>query len=217
MSSTKRKCFSIEEKSVIIQRLEAGESNGTLAKEFGVSHSTISTIKKNKVKIEHLFNANVLKPKRVRASTQEQVGEALLQWFKLQRDRGIPVNGPMLQRKADFFAKQLNIGNFNCSASWINRFKVRHNIVAGKIAGESLSVQQSDVNEWLTKVWPSLRAQFSNDEIFNADEMGLFYKLTPDKTLKFKGEKCTGGKLSKERITVMVAANMSGTVKKKNC
>lgn len=62
---------------------------------------------------------------------------------------------------------------------------------------------------------PTLRAQFSDDEIFNADETGLFYKLTPDKTLKLKGEKCTGGKLSKERITVMVAANMSGTAKKK--
>ncbi|XP_045541632.1 tigger transposable element-derived protein 4-like [Papilio machaon] len=37
----------------------------------------------------------------------------------------------------------------------------------------------------------------------------------PDKTLKFKGDNCSGGKLSKDRITVMVAANMSGTEKKK--
>lgn len=211
----KRKSFSIEEKSFILQRLEAGESNVTIAKELGVNHSTISTIKKNKHKIEPLFNANVLKPKRVRESSQEQVDVALLQWFKLQRNRGIPVNGPMLQEKASCFAKDLNILNFNCSASWISRFKTRHNIVAGKIAGESLSVEQSDVTEWLTKVWPNLRAKFSDDNIFNADETGLFYKLTPDKTLKFKGEKCSGGKLSKDRITVMVAANMNGTIKKK--
>ena len=74
---------------------------------------------------------------------------------------------------------------------WINRFKVRHNIISGKIAGESLSVQQSDVIDWLEKVWPTLRAQFRDDEIFNADETRLFYKLTPYKTLKFKEEKCT--------------------------
>ncbi|XP_063896995.1 tigger transposable element-derived protein 4-like [Helicoverpa armigera] len=215
MSSVKRKCFTIEEKSAILHRLEAGESNATLAKEFGVSHSTISTIKKNKDKIEPLFNANVLKCKRIRTSTHEQVDKALLQWFKLQRDRGIPINGPLLQEKANFFARQLDIQNFTCSMSWINRFKVRHNIVGGKIAGECLSVHQSDVTDWLEKVWPTLRAQFTDDEIFNADETGLFYKLTPDKTLKFRGEKCKGGKLSKERITVMVAANMSGTVKKK--
>lgn len=32
---------------------------------------------------------------------------------------------------------------------------------------------------------------------------------------KFIGEKCTGGKLSKERIILILAANMSGTFKKK--
>lgn len=107
-----------------------------------------------------MFNANVLKPKRVRVSSQGKVEEALLQWFKLQRNRGISINEPMLQEKANFFANDLNIPNFDCSASWINRFKTRHNIVAGKIAGESLSVEQSDVTEWLAIVWPNLRARF---------------------------------------------------------
>ncbi|CAH0730542.1 unnamed protein product, partial [Brenthis ino] len=125
MSSVKRKCFTIEEKSAILHRLEAGESNATLAKKFGVSHSTISTIKKNKYKIEPLFNANVLKCKRVRTSTHEQLDKALLQWFKLQRDRGTPLNGPLLQEKANFFARQLDMQNFICSMSWINRFKTQ--------------------------------------------------------------------------------------------
>jgi hypothetical protein len=39
--------------------------------------------------------------------------------------------------------------------------------------------------------------------------------LTPDRTLKFKGEKCVGGKLSKDRITVLVCANSDGTEKRK--
>ncbi|GBL87492.1 hypothetical protein AVEN_118415-1 [Araneus ventricosus] len=50
---------------------------------------------------------------------------------------------------------------------------------------------------------------------FNADETGLFYKLTPNKTLNFKGEKCVGGKLSKVRITILVCSNMNGSEKKK--
>lgn len=152
MASSKRKSFSIEEKSVIIQRLEAGESNGTIAKEFGVNRSTISTIKKNKHKIELLLNANVLKRKRVRVSSQKQIESAILQWFILQRNQGKPVNGPMLRKKANFFAKELNIANFNCSASWINRFKNRHNIGARKIDGDSLWIQPSDVIECQSKV-----------------------------------------------------------------
>ncbi|XP_056645814.1 tigger transposable element-derived protein 6-like [Diorhabda sublineata] len=57
---------------------------------------------------------------------------------------------------------------------------------------------------------------YSDSDVFNADETGLFYKLTPDRTLHFKGEKCSNGKLSKERITVLVAANMSGSEKRKH-
>ncbi|XP_062127463.1 tigger transposable element-derived protein 4-like [Drosophila sulfurigaster albostrigata] len=208
--SSKRKCFSVEKKMEIIQRLEAGERNVTLAKEYGVCHTTIATINKNKEKIKTLFNNNFLKTKRVRASTQDQVDKALLQWYIMQRSQGITLSGPQLQEKANFFAKQFQIEHFNCSASWISRFKVRHNI-GGTISEESLSVQKS---EWLTKVWPILRKDFNDEEIFSAAETGLFYKLTPDKTLQFKGEKCTEGKLSKERITVLVAANMSGNLKK---
>lgn len=73
-------------------RLEAGELNVTIAKEF------------------------------------QQVDLALLQRFKLQRYWGIPVNLPM---SGKFFAKELNILNFDCSPRWINRFKIRHNFVGG--------------------------------------------------------------------------------------
>jgi hypothetical protein len=47
-----------------------------------------------------------------------------------------------------------------------------------------------------------VREGFAANYIFNADETGIFFRLTPDRTLKFKGEKCVSGKLSKDRITV---------------
>lgn len=37
--------------------------------------------------------------------------------------------------------------------------------------------------------------------------------MLPNKTMKFKGEQCVGGKMSKDRITILVAANMTGTEK----
>jgi len=36
--------------------------------------------------------------------------------------------------------------------------------------------------------------------LFNADEIGIFYKMIPDKIIKFKGVKCTESKLSKKHI-----------------
>lgn len=53
---------------------------------------------------------------------------------------------------------------------------------------------------------------YKPNDIFKADETG-FFKCLPDKTLAFKGDKCFGGKHSKERATVTVGANMTGTEK----
>ena len=58
-----------------------------------------------------------------------------------------------------------------------------------------------------------LLCEFNPKEIFNADETGFFFRLLPDKNLDFKGSDCHGGKCIKNRLTVVVCANMSGTVK----
>ena len=38
-------------------------------------------------------------------------------------------------------------------------------------------------------------------DIYNANEFGLFYQCVPNKTYQLRSEKCSGGKLSKVRIT----------------
>lgn len=215
MSQKKRKVFSIEEKSHVIWRLENGESNSEIAKECGVSHSTISTIWRNRDKIKVLFENNSLKLKRARTSEHKVLDDSLLTWFKHQRANNVPISGPILQQKANDFALLMGKENFQCSSSWVQRFRARHNIVAGKVSGEAAGVPEGVSEEWLSHKGPALCEGYTPEEIFNADETGLFYNLTPDKTLKFKGEECKGGKLSKTRITVMVAANMTGSCKRK--
>lgn len=41
---------------------------------------------------------------------------------------------------------------------------------------------------------------FDPKDIYNGDEIGLFFRALPTKSLALKGEKCTGGKISKERL-----------------
>jgi hypothetical protein len=40
--------------------------------------------------------------------------------------------------------------------------------------------------------------------------LALFWKLLPENTLAFKNEKAAGGKKSKDRVTVLVGASMTG-------
>ena len=55
---------------------------------------------------------------------------------------------------------------------------------------------------------PKLMERYDPHDVFNADEAGLFWRMLPDKTMAMKGDKCQGGKKSKECITLLVGANM---------
>lgn len=65
--------------------------------------------------------------------------------------------------------------------------------------------------------WKDMLVEMIGDtddkDVFNVDKTGLFYKCTSDKTMTFKKETCSGGQRSKERITVLVGANMDGSEK----
>lgn len=51
---------------------------------------------------------------------------------------------------------------------------------------------------------------FRSEDIFNADECGLFFKALPNRTLAIKGDKCKSGKQSKVRISILLAASATG-------
>lgn len=82
-----------------------------------------------------------------------------------------------------------------------------------QICGEAESVNNDDVIAWTEKILPDLLKDYSPTDVFNADEFGLFFKLMPDKSLVFKHEQCHGGKLSKERLSVLACTNATGTEK----
>lgn len=89
---------------------------------------------------------------------------------------------------------------------------IQNSPTAGYIAQEAKGSDDPVIERSLSTLdaWYS-RAWYEPDDIYNADETALFFKSLPDKTFTFKGEKCHGGKQSKERLTLLQCANMSGT------
>ena len=216
--SCKRNALSIADKLKILKKFDSRGRSETLknvADSLKIPKTTLQTIVKNREKIEaSAVNSNVMR-KKSKCAKYEDMEEILIEWIGQARHGNIPLSGPIIQQKALEIMQSFKIEDFTASTGWLNRFNKRYGIVYKQICGESESVNEEDVNVWLNNILPNYLKRYDPKNIFNVDEFGLFYKLTPNKSFTLKHEKCHGGKLSKERITVLVGSNMDGSDKLK--
>ena len=183
------------------------------ASQFGIPPSTLSTLLKDKDKIRSSQVAGRSKRKRNRDASRQDVDAALFQWFTAVREQSVPISGETLKVKAEEFSKELGEPDWACSSGWLSRWKDRHNIAYRSVSGESASVNTAICDDWKERTLKPVLRRYDPNDVFNADETGLFWRLLPDKTHAFRGELCTGVRRSKERVTVLVCANMTGTEK----
>ncbi|XP_053555651.1 tigger transposable element-derived protein 4-like [Bombina bombina] len=169
---------------------------------------------KNKEKImEEWLAGNGEVKRKAKATGNEDLNKLLWEWFVAARSKNLPISGPILQTQALALAKELGKTDFKASNGWLESFKRRHCIVWNEICGEAKDVDQETVSQWEEKL-KMLKEPYATKDIYNGDETGLFFRLLPSKTLAVKREKCTGGKLSKERLTVFLCGNMDGRLEK---
>ena len=58
-----------------------------------------------------------------------------------------------------------------------------------------------------------LISDYTPDEIYNVDETGIYYKALRNKTLCLAKEKISGFKENKDRLTLLLCSNMTGSHK----
>ncbi|CAH1967063.1 unnamed protein product [Acanthoscelides obtectus] len=199
--------------------MKKGESAQSLSVVYGVGKSTISDIKKQSSAI--LTSASKLdcdagcsKRKTMKRSANECLDEALFTWFSQKRSSGQPINGPLVCEKALDFNKKLGGDpKFSASQGWLDKFKSRHGIRQLDIQGEKLSADSSSASGFVTRFSEILREDgYDLELVYNADESGLCWKSLPSKTPASKREvSAPGYKSSKDRVTVMVCANATGS------
>ncbi|UYV67566.1 hypothetical protein LAZ67_5001237 [Cordylochernes scorpioides] len=200
------KTLTLAEKIAAIKEIEMGiKKKSDIAKDFGIPRNTLSTYLKNKEKI-------LRSESELREPGNPDLDKCVLKWFKQARDKKIPVSGHLIRSKAEQFATEMGKPDFKASSGWLDGFKERNKISFKTICGESGAVNLQVAEQWKNNLRELIQDKDARD-VFNVDETGLFFKCTPDKTLAFKHEKCHGGKLSKERVTLLVGANMDGSEK----
>ena len=93
--------------------------------------------------------------------------------------------------RARQLAKSLNVENFKFSSGWFTNFKRRYNLTMATSSGESSKVDQEEVDNWQAK-YKSTILSYDPQNVFNADETGMFYRMQPQQTYNILGEKCFG-------------------------
>lgn len=201
----KRIRLSLKEKISIIER-SATQSIDQLVKSSGASLTTIYDILQRKNELTNMWletqNANI--KNKVRKAPNDSINTEVYNWFIAARSKGIPVSGCILQETAKEIASKLNVTGFKASNGWLESFKTRHLLTFNALCGELNDVNQSIVDDWKQKL-PEIIAGYE------MKETALFFRAIPSKSLQLKGEKCSGGKLSKERLSVLLCAFWDGT------
>ena len=154
---------------------------------------------------------------RIKKATQNASnwGRALLQtwikhWLLVVRNRDAAVSALVFKTKATEFAEKLNVENFKASHGWLDRWKKQFNMSFKTVSGESNACTDEMIAPWEQTTLPTILYKYYINQIFNAEEFGLFFCAQPNKSLHWKNEKCIGGKHSKLHLTRLTAVNKVG-------
>ena len=121
-----------------------------IAEIFKCGRTQVQAILKAKESIIADFETNApASRKRSRGTRYQDVDDAVYEWYRLARERLVPVSGPMLQAEALLLAKELGNESFKASNGWLQSFKQRHNIVQLVVSGESGDVREDTVEAWM--------------------------------------------------------------------
>lgn len=98
------------------------------------------------------------------------------------------------------------------SKGWFERFKNRHSLHNIKLQGEAARADINAAKEYHGQILKIIEeVNFKPEQVFNADETGLFWKKMPKRTFLSKEEKIAPGfKAAKDRLTLLFCSNAAG-------
>ena len=112
-----------------------------------------------------------------------ELDKALQIWTSQAVAEGIPLTDMILQQKGLEFARMLGVeSQLKCANGWVYRFKQRNGLQKVNFSGEANSAPLETLPEERTRL-RSLSAKYNKEDIYNADETGLFFRMEPNQTL----------------------------------
>jgi len=146
----KRNDLSLEEKQKMLKLFdeEKGCSQRFLASKYNLSLGCVNNLLKCRNTIFET-NLNMKQKRKPHLRSGHEVDAALYEWFQIQRTRNISISGDILQEKALKISEHLGNLNFKASNGWLQSFISRHMISSKRIIGESKTVDERFVHNFV--------------------------------------------------------------------
>ena len=225
MMSGKGKRLSESQRLEIIAKLSmpSAPSKRNIAREYDVSEGAIRKIMKNQevIRKRSALMSEETRAKKFRASVGRfsEIEDKLFLWIDSMRRANLPVPPSLVIAKAKRIAQELSISedDFKASWQWLSRFRERRGLQKVLLHGEGAEVDKQDPKllAALNELHDTI-ARYDPENVYNMDETGLFFRLLPRYTLLMPLEDVTstrGKKKAKDRVSLVVCANATGTHK----
>nr|KAF6270894.1 tigger transposable element derived 5 [Myotis myotis] len=236
-----RKAYSIKDKLQAIERVKGGERQASVCRDFGVPGGTLRGWLKDEPKLrwflEQLGGEVGTQRKKMRLANEEEIDRAVYAWFLALRQHGVPLSGPLIQAQAEAFARQIYGPEctFKASHGWFWRWQKRHGISSQRIYGEAEPPAAGPALGPPVKQEtppppgaaplpgrcpappappPPAEGGYGDEQIYNANVTGLYWKLLPEQAAPLGAGDC-GRRRRGDRVTVLLAANLTGSHKLK--
>ena len=176
---------------------------------YGIPKNILSTWIKTIEKILEpmKMQGNKSKHTRLKQRTFPNLNDHIFKWLLTVRSSNVVVSASILKTKAKELAEIIK--GFQVSV-WLDRWKNRYNVSFKTVSGEGNSCMAEITAPWKETNLPTTLSKYKLDEIYNADEFGLFFCIQPNKSLNLQSEACTREKHNKICLTGMAAANAMG-------
>lgn len=219
-----KKVLTLFEKNKILDCLDKKETVASVARKFNLNESSVRTIRQNKDKIRKSIASSVPSCAKTvsytRSAVLEKTEKALVMWIEDQTQKKVPLSSAIIREKStrlhDRFLQETptssSATSFNASKGWFENFKKRHSLHNLKLQGESASADINAAMSYPTDFSKLIKEKgYLPEQVFNADETGLFWKKMPNRTFLSKEEKTAPGyKAAKDRLTLLLCSNASG-------
>ncbi|XP_070140402.1 putative CENPB DNA-binding domain-containing protein 1 isoform X1 [Drosophila kikkawai] len=189
----KRKVISIETKIEILNRFDNGQTATEIARSLDFNEATVRTIKKNETEIRRagstVSSISTKFTNRARAPILEKMERALSIWIDDCYNINAALSQQIIQEKALSIYGLLEQNgepsssiDFVASNGWFEKFKKRFSIHSLKFKGEAASADDISATTYPEEIQEFIKEEeILPDQVFNADETGLFWKKMPNR------------------------------------